>query len=151
MDPSTLLGPVDVLGQTVVGDVLLIEFVLFGLVIANMVTRYLAYRRNVQEAEDEDTEALSRHPVHELTNVLLLVGAFYYTTVAPHGGIVLTMIVIGLVIADVFEKEVRDVSFREDRPIDAPKGALGISVFALAYAGFQAVFFLISDYWGAII
>ncbi|WP_257298776.1 hypothetical protein [Haloarchaeobius sp. FL176] len=151
MDPNVMLGPVDQLGREVVSGVLVIEFVLLGLVVANMLTRFLAYRRNVAEAAEEDVESLSRHPLHEATNVLLLLGTFYYTTVAPHGGIVLSMFVVGLVIADVFEHEVRSVDLRKDDKPRAPKGALGISAFALAYAGFQSLFFLVSDYWGAII
>lgn len=151
MDPSVMLGPVDQLGREVVSGVLVIEFVLLGLVVVNMLTRFLAYQRNVHEATEEDVESLSRSPLHEATNVLLLLGTFYYTTVAPHGGIVLSLFVVGMVIADVFEHEVRSVDLRKDAVPRAPKGALGISAFALAYVAFQSLFFLVSDYWGAVI
>lgn len=151
MDPSVMLGPVDQLGREVVAGVTVIEFVLVALVPVNMLTRYLAYRHNVKEAAQEDAESLSRYPLHEATNVLLLLGTFYFLTVEHHGGIILSMLVVGLLIADVFEQEVRDVDLRKEATIRKPKGALGISIITLAYIGFQSLFFLVSDYWGAVI
>ncbi len=147
-----MFGPLDqVLAQEVVGGVLAIEYLLLVLVVVNMATRFLAYRNDVKQAEDEDTESLSRYLPHEATNVVLILATFYYTTVEQHGGIVLSMLIIGMFLADFFEFEVREVDVRKDAKPRAPKGALGASVFVLAYAGFQSLFFLVKDVWTAIV
>ncbi|WP_439025873.1 DUF7313 family protein [Haloarchaeobius sp. DT45] len=152
MDPDTMFGPLDqVLAQEVVGGVLAIEYLLLVLVVLNMGTRFLSYRNDVKQAEQEDTESLSRWMPHEFTNVVLILATFYYTTVEPHGGVVLSMLVVGMFLADFFEFEVREVDVRKDAKPRAPKGALGASVFVLAYAGFQSLFFLVKGLWTAVV
>jgi len=150
VEPS-LFGPIDaVLGATVVDSVLVIELALFALVIANFVTRRIAWGRHKRQAED-GAEAVTRWPLHELTNVALVLGAFYYTTVAHHPGVVLSTLVLGLFITDFFEFEARKVEARREIPIEQPKGSMFAAVLVLLYAGYQAVFFLLAPLWGAVI
>jgi hypothetical protein len=146
-----LFGPVDaVLGASVVDTVLVIEVALLALVIANFVTRRVAYGRHKRQAE-EGPESVSRWPLHELLNVALVVGAFYYTTIDHHAGVVFSTLVLGLFITDFFEFEARKVEARRDIPIEKPKGALVASVLVLAYAAYQTVFFLVAPLYGAVV
>lgn len=142
-DPSTLLGPVDALAP-------FIEPVLVVLVVLNMLTRLAAHRSHTRQAE-EGPEAVSRFLPHELSNGVLLLGAFYYTTVHHHGGVVLSTLVVGLVLTDFFEFEARRVEAREERPLDRPKAALTASMLVLGYALFQAAFFLVEPVWEGIV
>ncbi|PSQ16098.1 hypothetical protein BRD00_12090 [Halobacteriales archaeon QS_8_69_26] len=142
-DPSTLLGPVDALAPY-------IEPLLVVLVVLNMVTRLLAHRRHRKQVE-EGAEAVARFVPHELSNVVLVLGSFYFMTVEHHGGMVLSMLVVGMVITDFFEFESRKVEVREERPLDRPKAALVASLLVLSYALFQAVFYLVRPYWSSIV
>ncbi len=145
MEPLQLLGPLDALGQTV-------EYVILVLVLVNFVTRRLAHGKYVRQAEaSDDAEEISRNLFHEATNVLLLLSAFYYATLEPHGGTVMTVLVIGLVVTDFFEFEARRVEARKGDPLDAPKGAIAAAVLVLLYAAYQALFHLIEGPFGAII
>ncbi|WP_435360646.1 DUF7313 family protein [Haloarchaeobius sp. DFWS5] len=147
-----IFGPLDALQAEVFGGTLLIEYVLLVLVIINMGTRFLSYRNAVKTAEnDGDLERLSRYMPHEVTNVLLVLAAFYYTTVDPHGGLVFAMLAVGMVLTDFFEAEVRDVDVRKDAKPRAPKGALTASAMLIAYILFQSVFFVVKDLWTAVI
>jgi hypothetical protein len=149
VEPS-LFGPIDaVLGATVVDSVLVIEVALFALVIVNFVTRRIAWGRHKRQAED-GADAVTRWPLHELTNVALVLGAFYYTTVAHHPGVVLSTLVLGLFITDFFEFEARKVEARREIPIERPKGAVFAAVLVFLYAGYQAVFFILAPLWGAV-
>jgi hypothetical protein len=150
VEPS-LFGPIDaVFGATVVDSVLVIEAALFALVIVNFVTRRIAWGRHKRQADD-DADAVTRWPLHELTNVLLVLGAFYYTTLDHHPGVVLSTLVLGLFITDFFEFEARKVEARREIPIEQPKGSLVAGVLVLLYAGYQAVFFLLAPLWGAVV
>lgn len=149
VDPA-IFGPIDaVLARQVVGP-LLIEWAILALVLLNLLTRLLAHRQHVRQAAAESA-TITRHRGHESTNVLLVVASFYYMTLEPHAGIVLSVLVIGTVMADVFEFEARRVEIREDRPLDAPKGAIAGSLLVLGYAAFLSLFFLIADVWNAIV
>jgi len=151
MAQYNIFGPIDaVLGGPVVEGVLVIEALLFALVVVNFVTRRAAYSRHVRQAE-EGPEAVARWPVHELSNVVLVVGSFYYMTLAHHGGMILSTLVVGLFITDFFEFEARKVEARRDIELDRPKGAVFASVLVLLYAGYQAVFFLIEPLWASLI
>lgn len=151
MAQYNIFGPIDaVLGGPVVEGVLVIEALLFALVVVNFVTRRTAYRRHVSQAE-EGAEAVARWPVHELSNGVLLLGSFYYMTLAHHPGLILSTLVVGLFITDFFEFEARKVEARRDIDLDRPKGAVFASVLVLLYAGYQAVFFLIEPLWASII
>ena len=153
MQPSvTLFGPLDtVLGSTGPGDVLVVEYVLVLLVVANLVTRQLAHRRHVSQYESGGAEAVSRFGPHTAMNVLLVLTAFYYLTLAHHGGMVLSVLVIGLVITDFFEFEARMVEARRDIPLERPKGAIVASMLVLLYALYQGLFWVIKAPWDAVI
>ena len=145
MQPLALFGPVDALLQPI------IEYVLLALVLLNMITRMVAYRSNVEQADEDGADALSRSPVHELSTVLLVLASFYFMTVHYHAGMVLSALVVGLFITDFFEFEARRVEAEEERPLDRPKAALAASVLVLLYAGYQAIFFVIQPLWDSIV
>jgi hypothetical protein len=131
-----LFGPVDsILGAHVTEEVLVIELVLLGLVVANIGARALAHRRHLTQADD-GAEAISRHPIHVVTNVLMLVTAFYYLTLHPHAGMVASMIIVGVILTDIFEFESRKVEARREIPLERPKGAIAGSLLALVYVGY---------------
>ncbi|NHN42312.1 hypothetical protein G9C85_11840 [Halorubellus sp. JP-L1] len=134
-----MFGPLDAILTTEVLGVVLFKYLLVVLVLANMATRILAYKRNVNEADDEDATTASRHPLHAATTIALILTTFYYATYAPHGGVVLTMLVLGLFLTDFFEFETRAVDIRKDDHVRRPKGALVASLLVLAYATFQLV------------
>lgn len=144
MVEPALFGPLD----TVLAPV--IEYVLLVLVVANLGTRLLAHRSHVAAAA-EGAESLSRHRLHEVSNVVLVLASFYYLTLHHHAGMVLSVIVLGTVIADFFEFEGRQVELRQDWELEPPKGAIVGSMLALAYAAFQSLFFLVKPFWELIV
>ena len=151
MAQVNLFGPIDAaLGAPLVEGVLVIEVVLLVLVVANFLTRRQAYARYRSQAED-DPDAITRWPVHELSNVVLMLGSFYYMTLSQHPGLILSTLVAGLFITDFFEFEARAVEARRDVPLDRPKGAIVASILVLLYAGYQTVFFLIEPLWTSVV
>ena len=150
MTEFELFGPVDsVLGSSLTGEILVIEVVLLGLLLANMAARAFAHQRQVSRVEEaraddaddtEPDEAISRSPFHVLTNLLLVLGAFYYTTVSHHAGIVASVIIIGVVLTDLFELESRKVEARRDLDLDRPKAAVAGAVLALVYLVYVTLF-----------
>jgi len=144
MQPLSLLGPVDAL-EPVAG------YLVLALVLVNMGTRWLAFRNYRKQANDEDREEVSRWVPHELTNLLLVLTSFYYLTLHHHAGIVLSTLVLGLFITDFFEVEARSVELRRDVPLDRPKAAMVASLVVFLYAAYISVFFLVKDYWDAVI
>lgn len=153
MQPDVILfGPLDtVFGSEGPGGVLLIEYVLLVLVLANFGTRLLAHRRHEAQYEGGGAEALARHPAHVASNVLLVVTSFFYMTIAHHGGMVMSVLVLGAVITDFFEFESRKVEARRDIPLERPKGAIVAVVLVAMYASYQALFWLIKDPWSAVV
>jgi len=154
MDPYSIFGPLDSLLVTPgSGDIDPITVVVFALAVVNMGTRFLAHRdhvKQVRNAEDPGAE-LSRFLPHELSNAVLVLGSFFYLTWHHHGGIVLSTLVIGAVITDVFEFESRKVEARKGEALDRPKAAVAASVLVLAYAAYQSLFFIVKPVWSAII
>lgn len=145
MEPSvTLFGPVD----TILGPY--IEYIILVLVVANIAARALEYRQHVRQA-DEGADAVSRGAFRVGTNALLVVTSFYYLTLHAHAGMVMSVLVLGMVITDIFEYESRLVEARRDIDIERPKGAITASVLVLLYAAFQSLFFLVEPFWSAII
>jgi len=145
MQPSvSIFGPLDAIAPFA-------EYVVLALVLVNMATRAFAHRRQVSQYESGGAEAVSRHPLHVASNVALVLGAFYYTTLHQHTGIVLSTLVVGLFITDFFEFESRLVEARQDMPIERPKGALAASVLVLLYAGYLALFWVIAGPFEAIV
>ncbi|MFP9191797.1 DUF7313 family protein [Natronosalvus vescus] len=146
-----LFGPVDVLGEEVVASVTLIEFVLLGLVVVNLLVRALTHRSHVAAVREDGADALSRSLALEVTNVLIVLGGFYYITVHVHGGVVFTTLAIGLLVADFFEFEARLVEARQEMPLERPKAALFASTFVFLYIAYQSLFFLIRPLWETIV
>ncbi|WP_327051507.1 DUF7313 family protein [Halomicrococcus gelatinilyticus] len=144
MQPLSLLGPVDVL-EPVAG------YLVLALVLVNMGTRWLAFRNYRKQANDEDREEVSRWIPHELSNLLLVLVSFYYLTLHHHAGIVLSTLVLGLFITDFFEVEARSVELRRDVPLDRPTAAMVASFVVFLYAAYISVFFLVKDYWNAVV
>lgn len=131
MEPA-IFGPLDGLLAPVA------EYVVLALVLANLVTRLLAHRSHLRQAGD-GADAIRRYRLHELSNGLLVFGAFYYLSLYQHAGIVLSVLVLSTVLADFFEFEARRVEARGELPLEAPKGAIGGSVLVLAYAAYLAI------------
>jgi len=140
--PATLLGPLDVLAPV-------IEPLLVVLVVANLGTRLLADRHYRRQAERG--ESLSRFRPHEASNVVLVLGSFYYATVDYHPGMVLSVLVVTLVVVDFFEFEARAVEARREDPLDRPKAAIAGSVLVLGYVLYTTVFFLVEPVWSAVV
>lgn len=140
-----LFGPVDSLLGAELGigeEVLVIEAVILLLIVVNLGTRVVAFRRHKTQAE-EGADAVRRHPVHEATNVALVLATLYYTTLNHHAGVVMSMLVLGLFLTDFFEFEARKVEARREIPLERPKGAIAASTVVLFYAAYQVLFFLI--------
>lgn len=140
----TLFGPIDAL----VGPYA--EYVVLVLAVANLVTRKVAHDAHVEQADD-GAEAISRHPLHVGSSVLLVLTSFYYTTLHQHAGIVLSTLVLGVFISDFFEFEARKVEARNDMEIESPNASLVASAVMLLYAGYLSLFFLVEGYWNAIV
>lgn len=144
MDPSVMqFGTVD----SVVGPVLI--YVLLVLAILNMAGRALEYRRLVDQAED-GAEQLSRHPLRVGTNVLLVLGAFTLLLLERHAGIVVSLLVVGLFISDLFEFEAREVEARQGWELERPWSSIGASTLVLAYVVYQ-IFAQIAPFWKVVI
>jgi len=137
MTTYNLFGPVDdILGTHLIGEVLLIEVILLGLVLVNMAARALAHRRHVTQAKEGGAEAISRHPLHLTTNLLVVLTAFYYMTLHHHAGMVASVLIAGIVLTDIFEIESRKVEARREIDIEPPKAAIAASLLALIYVGY---------------
>lgn len=146
MDPSvSLFGPVD----DYVAPVLI--YVLLALAVLNMVGRGLEYNRIVDQAEEgDDDELLSRHPLRVATNFLLVVGAFYLLTVERHAGMVVSLLVVGVFVCDLFEFESRKVEARQGWEIERPWSSLVGSVLVLMYVVYQ-IFDSLAPFWEVVI
>ncbi|MFB6183245.1 MAG: hypothetical protein ABEI96_01705 [Haloarculaceae archaeon] len=140
-----LFGPLDAL---LAGP---IEYVLLVLVVINMATRAIEHRTQVEQYESDGADAIERHPARVATNVLLVLGAFYFLTLNHHPGMVTSVLVLGLVITDFFEFESRKVEARREIDLDRPKAALGASVLVLAYVSYISLFFLVKGIWNMVI
>ncbi len=145
MDPLQFLIPLDWL--TVVGPVL--PFAILVMAVANLATRHLAHRRHVEQGADGDS--VEQYTPHAFTNIGLILLSFLFALDAPTGGVVLSVLVVTMLIADLFEFEARNVEARNDMTIEAPKSAIVASALVVFYAGYYALFFLVSGVWGQII
>lgn len=141
----TLFGPIDaVLGPYV-------ELIVLALVVANLVTRKIAHDAHVRQARDGGADALAHHPAHAASSGLVVLASFYYTTLHRHAGIVLSMFVVGMVLADLFEFEARRVEADNGMEIESPKGALTVSLFAFLYAAYVSLFYLVEPIWSQVV
>jgi hypothetical protein len=146
MQPLEFLVPLDFLDAV---EPYIVHIILV-LVLANMVTRLLAYNSHVREAEDGDDD-VSRYAPHTATMVLLILASFTYLIIHPHGGMVMSALVVGVFLADFFEFEARKVEARNNLEIERPKGAVVASLLLLLYAAFQSLFFIVKPFWQMVI
>ncbi|MFC4358769.1 hypothetical protein ACFO0N_12530 [Halobium salinum] len=146
MQPLQFLVPVGVLADFERA----IAIAALVLVLVNMATRLLSYRKHRSQVEDGQ-EDLSWYAPHIVSSLVLLFVSFMFLIVAPHGGMVLSVLVLGMVITDFFEFEARNVEARNALSLERPKAGLVASVFVLLYASYQALFFLIAPFWNAVI
>lgn len=116
-----------------------LPFIVFVLAIVNVITRLIAHRTHVSQANENGAEGIERHSLHTLTTLALVLVTFVYILVSLDTGIVLATFALTMFVADFFEFESRRVEARTDRPIGAPKAAIGASLFVIAYAGFVAI------------
>lgn len=144
MDPNSMLGPVDLLLPY-------IEEVLLVLVLINGVTRLVAQRRYNAQYDKGGVDSITRHPVHIVSNVALVLGTFYYLTVSLHAGVLLTVLVLGLVFSDFFEFEARLAEARREAQIELPKGALAAWGLVLLYTAYRSLFFVVQPVWESIV
>jgi hypothetical protein len=128
-----------------------ILYVLIVLAVANVITRTISHRSHVRQAREEGADAISQHPAHVVTSILLILASFYLATVELHAGIVLSVLVVGMFITDLFELEARRVEARNDRPMGRPNGAIAASVLVVLYAAYISLFFVIAPVWNAIV
>jgi len=147
MDPLQFLVPVGSLEAARP----VVVYGLLLLVVANMGTRYAAYRRYVSRAEADGEDAIERYPPHVVTSFLLVLFAFAFTVIEPHGGMVASVLVLGTLLADFFEFESRRVEARNGMEIERPKSALVGSMLVLAYVAYQSLFFVIEPVWNAVV
>jgi len=145
MEPFVnLFGPVDALLAPFV------EYVILALVLLNLVTRQLAHRHQVAQASD-GADAVDRYLPHVASNVLLVLGAFYYLTITHHAGMVFAILTVGLFVTDFFEFESRNVEARNDMGLERPKGAIVASLLVLSYAAYQSLFWLVAGPFGTVV
>jgi len=140
----TFFGPLD----TVLGPYM--GYIVLALAVVNIGTRALAHRSHVKQAE-EGADAISRHPIHVASNVLLVLAAFYYLTLHHHSGVVAASLIAGLFITDFFEFEARKVEARRGIDLERPKGAIAASVLVLVYVSYITLFFIVKPIWSAIV
>jgi len=127
-----------------------IAHVVLALVVVNMLTRIRAH--SVQQSQvDDGADELSRYLPHSLTTIALVLASFVFLLVEPHGGMVMSVLVVGLFLTDFFEFESRQVEARNDMTFERPKGAVAASLLALLYAGYQSLFIFIEPVWNLLV
>jgi hypothetical protein len=142
MTTYEMFGPIDgLLATELTGEIIVVEVLLLGLVVGNMAMRALAHRHHTSQAEDGGAEAITRHPAHFASNLLLVLLAFYYMTIQHHAGIVSSVLVLGVVLTDIFEFESRKVEARREIDLEPPKAAIAGSVLVLVYVSYVTFFY----------
>lgn len=142
---ASLFGAVDSILHPYIGPVILV------LVLVNMGARAFEYRSIVSQARDGGIEAVSRNAIRVATNFLLVALSFYFASVEPHAGTVLSVLVVGMVITDLFEFESRLVEIRQEFTIDRPKASIAASVLVLMYIGYLTLFQYIKPFWSQVV
>lgn len=141
---ASLFGPVDAILRPWVGYVILV------LAIVNVGAR-IAEFSSIERQAEEGPEAISRSGLRVATNALLVVLSYYFATVEYHAGMVLSVLVTGMVISDLFEFEARLVEARRDIEIERPKGAIVASLLVVVYALYTTLFFVIAPIWNSVV
>ena len=147
MQPLQFLVPIDAL-SAVEG---LLKYAILLRVLVNIVTRIVAHNKHQKQADGGDDSDLSRWVPHSVTSILLVLASFAFMIVEPHGGMVMSVLVLGMFVADFFEFEARKVEARNGLTFERPKAAITASFVVLLYAAFQSLFFLVKDYWNLVI
>ncbi|MGQ4555775.1 DUF7313 family protein [Halobellus sp. GM3] len=149
MQPLQFLVPLDALEALAP----VLPFAIFALALGNLVTRLLQHSRHRSQADPgDDDEALRRWLPHTATTLGLVLASFLFMIVEPHGGMVMSVLALTVFISDFFEFESRRVEARsKSKALERPTAAIGASVFALLYAGYQSLFFLIEPLWNSVI
>jgi len=149
MQPLQFLVPIGALD----GVEPVLPFVILAFAVANMITRIVQHSRHEWQAEDgDDDEALSRWLPHTATTLGLVLSSFLFLIIEPHGGMVMSVLALAVFVSDFFEYESRRVEARsKSKELQRPIAAIGASVFALLYAGYQSLFFVIEPLWNAVI
>jgi hypothetical protein len=142
---ASLFGVVDSVLRPYVALAILV------LVLVNMGARAFEYRSIAKQAREGGVDAISRSPVRVATNYLLLFLSFYFATVAFHAGTVLSVLVAGMVITDLFEFESRLVEARQEFTIDRPKASIAASFLVLLYIAYITLFQFIKPFWEQVI
>lgn len=119
--------------------------------IANVATRFLAHRTHVSQADEHGAEGVERYTPHTVLTLALVLVTFGYVLVDLHIGVALAAFALTAFIADFFEFEARLVEARTDRPLEAPKGAIGASLLIVVYAGFHTLIVLFGSFWSPVI
>jgi hypothetical protein len=146
MTPLEFVVPLGAL-ESVAGA---LPYAILVLLLATFVTRHQAHDRHKQAAR-EGAEALERYTPHVAISVLLVFACFLYMVVHPHGGMVLSILVLGMVVSDFFEFEARQVEARNEMALELPKSAIIASFVALLYALYQSLFWVIKGPWEAVV
>ncbi|WP_122091350.1 DUF7313 family protein [Halalkalicoccus subterraneus] len=128
-----------------------IPFIVFALALVSLVTRLLAHRRHVSQADEHGAEGITRYTPHEVISFVLVLTTFYYVLVDLHIGVSLAAFAITAFVADFFEFESRLVEARTDRSLEAPKAAIGATLCVVAYAGFIALVAVAGSFWSPVI
>lgn len=148
MQPLQYLVPIGVLTEWAEW----IPYVVLGLVLVNVVTRFVAHRKHRKQAADsDDGDDVSHSAIHTVSTLALILASFAFLLVEPHGGMVLSILVLGMFVADFFEVESRRVEARNDLSFQWPKSAMFLWVLVFFYAVYQSLFFLIGPYWNQVI
>jgi len=127
-----------------------IAHVVLALVVVNMLTRIRAHSVH-QRQVDDGADELSRYLPHTVTTIALVLASFAFLVIEPHGGMVMSVIAVGLFLTDFFEFESRQVEARNDMTFERPKGAVAASLLALLYAGYQSLFVFIQPLWNLFV
>jgi hypothetical protein len=127
-----------------------IAHVVLALVVVNMLTRIRAHSVH-QNQVDDGADELSRYRPHSLSSIALVLASFAFLIIEPHGGMVMSVLVVGLFLTDFFEFESRQVEARNDMEFERPKGAVAASMLALLYAGYQSLFVFIQPVWNLLV
>lgn len=117
----------------------------------NVGTRFLAHRKHLRQAEEGDDDALEHYLPHTATTVALVLLSFAFMIVEPHGGMVLSVLVLAVFFADFFEFEARLVEVRNKMEVERPKAGIAASALVILYAGYLTVFSFVAPYWNSIV
>jgi hypothetical protein len=145
MDPLQFLVPLGWLSAA--GPIL--PYAIFVMTVANLATRHLAHRRHVEQGQDADS--VEAYTPHVFTNVGLVLLCFLFILDAPVSGTILSILVLAMFIADLFELEARNVEARNDMTIEAPKSSIAASLVVLVWSSYYALFFVIEGIWNQFV